>query len=57
MRGTRLIEVDGVLGGFCVGVAAHWFAGVGVDVEAGEVAAGDVDADAVSGFEDVACWG
>ena len=46
-----------VLGGFCVGVAAHWFAGVGVDVEAGEVAAGDVDADAVSGFEDVACWG
>ena len=40
-----------------MGVAADWFAGVGVDVEAGEVAAGDVDADAVAGFEDVACRG
>ena len=50
------VEVDGVAGGLGVSVTAHRFAGVGVDVEAGEVAAGDVDADAVSSFEEVACW-
>ena len=48
------IEVDGVLGGAGVGMAAHRFAGIRVDVEAWEVAAGDVDADAVSGFEEIA---
>ena len=36
-------------------VSAHRFTGVGVDVEAGEVAAGDVDSDTVAGFEEVAC--
>jgi len=46
-----------VSGGFGLGVAAHWFAGVGVDVETGEVAAGDVDADSVAGFEEVAGGG
>ena len=40
--------------GLGVSVAAHRFAGVGVDVEAWEVAAGDVYSDAVSGFEEVA---
>src|SRR4051794_21856221 len=40
-------EVDRVDGGDRVGVAAHRLARVGVDVEPGEVAAGDVDADAV----------
>ena len=46
--------MDSVVGDLSMGMAANWFAGVGVDVEAGEVAAGDVDSNAVTGFEEVA---
>lgn len=49
--------MDGVLCGLGVSMVPHRLAGIGVDVEAWEVAAGDVDSDAVPGFEDVAGGG
>ena len=49
--------MDSVLCGLGVSVSTHRLAGVWVDVEAWEVAAGDVDSDAVPGFEEVAGGG
>ena len=51
MRRVGFAEVEGVAGDLSLGVASHWFAGVWVDVEAREVAAGDVDADTMACFE------
>ncbi len=48
----RVVE-DGVGGDGLAAVVVEGFACVGVDVEAGEVAAGDVDTDAVALLEDV----
>src|SRR3990172_991159 len=45
--------VEGVIGSLYSSVHSQGLAGIGVDVEAGKVAAGDVDADAVALLEDV----
>ena len=47
--------VDGVRRGLLAAVVVERFARVGVDVEAGEVAAGDVHTNAMPFFEDVRC--
>ena len=52
-----LIDEYRVSGDLEASVAAHRLAGIGVDVEAREVAAGDVQPDAVAGLEQVACRG
>ena len=49
-----VIEIDGVVRQDLVGVATHRLAGVGIDVEAREVAAGDVEPQAVARFEQIA---
>jgi len=46
-------HIDPVRGDTGVLPVALWFARVGIDVELGEVAAGDVDPETVSRFEEI----
>jgi hypothetical protein len=55
VRGAPAVVIDGVVGPGHPAMAVQRLAGVGIDVEAGEVAAGDVQADAVAFPEDVRC--
>ena len=48
------IVVDGLLGDVKFGIGARIAAGVQVAIEAGEVAAGNFQTDAMAGFEKVA---
>ena len=48
-----LVVMDGVGGDAGAAVAGEGFAGVGVDVEAGEVGGTEIDTDAVAFFENV----
>src|SRR4051812_44788628 len=48
------VTVNGLPRGLHPGVPPHWFASIGIHVEAWEVAAGDIDTDAVPGREKVA---
>lgn len=53
VRGMLGVMVEGVGGGDEAAVSVQRLTGVGVDVEAGEIAAGDIDANAVAFLEDV----
>src|ERR1700732_4637083 len=51
-RGVRRVEIDRVLGDAPAAVVVQWLAGVGIDVEARKVTAGDVEPDAVGALEE-----
>ena len=50
-----LVVMDGVGGDAGAAVTGEGFAGVGVDVETGEVGGTEIDTDAMAFFEDVGC--
>jgi hypothetical protein len=50
VRGVRGVVVEGVHGGLHAAMIVERFAGVGVHVEAREIAAAEIDADAVAFF-------
>ena len=48
------VEVDRILSRHAVSVATHRLAGIGIQIEAREIATGDIQANAVPGHEPVA---